>query len=247
MDLVKKASLKLESCSATRDHVTILGRSHDGSQTVHFPTKKSKEYSLSSVVFYLLNSEKTLTEYVTLCKKNNVSPVSYVDRASIQSDICHHSVKMISGFFVQPVYSRPAEKNRPYEIISPERSKNVIVVSSGVSSRIHINNIEGLLCKGVLDPVPFNPLSPDSREICVAGTSYKVCSNVCNFQEEDWKCVRAVFMDHMGTREQVEILPKVPSGCDVFSLSDEKFKSVQILLRNETVRNHGEILKTLKR
>lgn len=246
MDLVKKASSKLESCSATSDLVSILGKSYDGKQTVHFLTRKSKEYSLSSVVFYLLNSEKTLTEYVTLCKKNSISPVSYVDRASIKADIDNYTTEGVSGFFVQPVYTRPAEKDKPYEIIPPVRSKNIIVVPSGVSSRIHIDNIEKLLVEGILDPTPFNPLSPDSKEMTVDGVSYEVRSSVSGFQDEDWRCVRAVFMDHMGTREQVEVLPKVPSDCDVFTLSDEKLKSTQILLRNEIVRNHGEILKALK-
>lgn len=241
MDLVKRASSNLEASSVKDDQASILGRTYDGRQVVRFPTKKTKEYTLSSVVFYLLNSKKTLTEYVTLCKKSGVSPVSYVDRASIQADIESYSAGGVSGFFVQPAYTRPSAYDIP-----PIRNRKIIVVPDGVLSKIHIGNIEKLLADGIFDPVPFNPLSPSSKEILVDGVIYEVHGSVSSFEEEDWQCVRAVFMDFVDVGGLADVLPKMPSGCAVFTLSDERLKSVQILLRGKTVRNHSEILRTLR-
>jgi len=241
MDLLKKASTNPEQCLATNTKVRILDKEYDGKQPVSLPAKTSKEYSLSSVVFYLLHSELSLKEYVTLCKNEGISPISYLDRAPIQSCIENYTPTHVNGFFIKPKY----ERETPYEILSSS-TKAIVSVPDSIVSKIHIGNIERLLKDGVLDPTPYNPLCQKKVEFTIDGLLVEARSDLHNLSDEEWGSVRGVFADTGDYFNGNNLISRVPSTATIFTLSDEKFKSIRILFQNNKVRNLNEIISVLK-
>lgn len=240
MDIIKKASLNLVNCKATKDSVYIFDEEYEGDKAVEFPTKLSKEYNLSAIVFYLLNSNKSITEYLALCKKSKINPISHVDKASIQNGIETYAAKKVPGYFMRPEYTRL----KPYDMeLLPD--KNIIIVPDNISSKIHMGNIEKLLVLGVFEEIPFNPLFGKVHVITINNIDFEVRSDIKNFTDSDWKSIRAIFKDSLQNLDSDEVISKIPRNANIFSLSDEKFKSIQILIKNNKIHNHKEIISSL--
>lgn len=173
-----------------------------------------------------------------LCKKNEIAPISHVDKSKISQYVEEYFEEKIDGFFIWPSY----ERDEPYKIQTDKRS--TIIVSDSVGSKIHIGNIVDLLTNGILQPTPYNPMSEKTVKVNIGGDFY-IRSDITKFTVHDFESVKAVFIESMATSNIS--FNQLPANCMIFSLSDEKTKSFKILLKNGRVRNYQEILSLLRK
>lgn len=241
MDILKKASSALKQCFVTAETVNILGKEYNGKQIVKFPVKLSKDYNLSSIILFFQNSELPLKEYVVLCKNENILPISYVDKSLIKSAIESYASSDVHGFFIKPKY----ERELPYEVVS-STSKSILIVPDSITAKINIGNIEKLLKEGVLESIPYNPLWSKEIEFTIANSVFNVISNCNNLNQKDWRYVKGVFVDSGDFFNNNNFIEKIPKSAKIFTISDEKFKSIRILLKNNVVKNIGEIVSAIK-
>lgn len=246
MDLLKKAYTNINSCGIDGNSILVLGKRYDAEQLVVFPTKKTKNYSLKAVVFFLLNSEKTLKEYMSLCKQSGVLPISHVDKAAILDDIQNFEMAEVKGFFVEPQYVKSCENDQKYEIPNT-RPKNIILVSNSLIAKIHIDNIERLLVEGVLDETMVDPFSRDRKEIKVNETIFTVIRNTEDLREQEWKLVKAAFLENIETEESRNILKNCPRDTAIFTISDVKLKATKLEFSGGILQNHSAILNHFKK
>ncbi|KAM0680178.1 hypothetical protein GINT2_001561 [Glugoides intestinalis] len=246
MDLLKKAYTNIDSCAIDGNSILVLGKRYDAEQIVTFPTKKTKAYSLKDAVFFLLNSEKKSMEYMSLCKQSGVTPISHVDKANILSDIQSFETEEVKGFFVEPQYVRTCEKNIKYEIPTT-RPKNIILVSNSLIAKIHIDNIEKLLLEGVLDETMVDPFSRDRKEIKVAGNIFTVIRNAESLKEQDWKLVKAAFLENIETEESRNILKNSPKDSAIFTIKDVKLKAIKLEFSGGILQNLPTVLNHFKK
>lgn len=237
MDVLKKVNSNPEQCTIEDNRVILQGKEYDGSQLVEFPTKKTKEYNLKSIVFFILNKDKSLKDYMTLCKKNDASPISYVDKTPILEEIQSYKSADIKGFFVDPY----AVNDTSFDIPSIQK-RDVIVVPSSLISGIHIENAEKLLLDGVFEDRSANPLSPSSKDVEIDGCTYKLTKNTTKL---DWSRVLAVFIDESASDECRDMLNHCDKDVLIFSFKDEKFKSVKLEISNGRLKNRENVVKCL--
>lgn len=239
MDILKKAHASIDQCIVDEQSTKFQGKDVDGSQIVIFSSPKSKEYTLRSVLFFLLHSDKPLKEYVTLCKKNNISPISYVDKASILNDIESYEVGTVKGFFVYPSYSDP---NANYSI-SSIKYRNIIIIPFSLTSKIHMGNVEKLLSQGVYEQTPNDPICNNTRRILIKEIPFEITNDYSTIQ--DWEQVKAIFIENSNSPEILEILSKCPKDVVLFTFRNEKFNSFKIEISGSTVKNFQELMSVL--
>lgn len=241
MDILKRVHANPDACEITGDTINIQGREYDGAQTVNFPTKKTKEYSLKAVVFFILNSGKSLRDYMALCKTSEVTPISHVDKSSILSEIQSFVPVTVKGFFISPRY----ESGRAYDV-PMVTMKDIIVVSSSLVSKIHIDNIERLIVEGIFDTSTVNPLSANSKKIKIGENIFIVVNNVEDLRKDDWGRAKAVFIDNSAAPGSEAILTRIPKDAIIFSLEAERFRSVKLEISNGILKNHKKVLEVFK-
>ncbi|ELA41529.1 uncharacterized protein VICG_01393 [Vittaforma corneae ATCC 50505] len=241
MDVLKKAHGNLEACTVNENTVSVQGKHYDANQIVEFPTKKIKDYTLKSVLFFLLNSKKSLKEYMSLCKENGIPSVSHIDKASILAEIQSFVPVAVKGFFISPKY----ESDKKYDVPSI-KSRDLIIVPSSLVSKIHIDNVEKLLTDGVFESSTANPLSQDKRKIYVGGNLFTIIKNIDNFKKEDWDRVKAVFIDNPASEESEEILLNCTRDVAIFTFEQQKFKCVKLEISGSVLKNHAKVLECLR-
>lgn len=239
MDILKRIYVDSNSCKISKTNVTIQGKEIDGEQPVVFPTKTSKSYSLRSVLFLLLNPDKQLKDYLTLCKDNNVKPISYVDKASILQDIMSYEPETVNGFFIYPVYS-DSSLNFEFPNI---KENNVIVIPQCFSSKINIENIESLLIDGIYNIRPYNPRSEPTKQIILNGRSYNAITDYSSIV--DFEQIKAVFIENLDSKDLQLFLKKCPKNIILLTFKNELFKSFKIEVSGSHVVNHKELINEL--
>lgn len=240
MDILKKAHANINQCIVDEQSTKFQGNDLEGSQIVTFSSQKSKEYTLRSVLFFLLHTDKPLKEYVTLCKKNNISPISYVDKASILSDIENYEVGSIKGFFVYPNYSNPDDH---YSICNI-KSRNTIIIPSSLTSKIHMGNVEKLFSEGIYEQKPNDPICNNTRRILIKEIPFEITNDFTTIQ--DWEQIKAVFIENFSSPEAFEILSKCPKDTVLFTFKDERnFNSFKIEISGSTVKNFQDLIDVL--
>lgn len=237
MDILKKVHANPEACQITGDVITVQGKAYDATQIVDFPTKKTKEYTLKSAAFFLINAEMSLRDYMSLCKSNEIASVSHVDKSAILSEVMSYVPIAVKGFFVGQKPATPKSYDVP-----GVRIKDIIIVPGSLISKIHVDNVERLLTDGVLESTTGSPLSKDSKQITVAGKEFTVMNNPDSLQKDEWLRVRAVFIENASAPESEAILLRCPKDAVIFTLEQELFNSVRLELSNEMLRNHKQIL-----
>lgn len=241
MDILKKAHDNLEACTVNESTVSVQEKHYDANQIVKFPTKKTKEYTLRSVLFFLLHSKKPLKEYISLCKENGIPTVSHVDKAPILAEIQTFMPISVKGFFISPNY----ESGKKYDVPSIE-PRDLIIVPSSLMSKIHIDNVEKLLVDGIFESSIVNPLSQDRKDIHIGGNVFTVIKNTDNIKKHDWNRVKAVFIDNTASKEAEKILLDCPRDVVIFTLDYQTFKCVKLDISGKVLKNHAKVLEYLK-
>lgn len=242
MDLLKKAYTNLENCSVDGNTVLIGGEQYDANKIVSFPTKKAKEYTLGSALFFLMNSKKSIKDYIGLCKERNIVSISHIDKANILKDVENYESKSIPGFFVGSGY----EAKRSYDI-PIIKNRDIIILSTGLTSKIHVDNIEKLLLDGVYEASTNNPLSRQELSINLFGKKYTVYKNTESLEKEDWDRIKAIFIEKLATQEAQDTLQKCPKDVHVFTLEQEHIKSsIKLDIRGGILKNHEKVLDCFK-
>lgn len=238
MEILKKASLNIDDCRINKQETTVQGVTVDGSLELAFPSPKSKAYTLRSVLFFLQHKNRTFIEYVTLCKNNGVSPISYVDQASILNDIASYEVCTVKGFFIYPTYSSTSSKY----VIPSIRNRDLIVLPYSLTARIHMGNVEALLSEGRFVPSSPSPLAKRNATIDIGGVPYEVSCGLSAVQ--DWARVRAVFVDEIpadGGATLPYVMERCPAGTFYLSLKDIDSSFMKIEISGGRVKNFAEI------
>lgn len=239
MDILKKAYSNMSHCVVDENSTKLQDKDLDGSKTIDFPTQKSKEYTLRSVLFFLKHPDLSLKEYVTLCKKNNINPISYVDKASIISDIENYESSKVKGFFVYPSYS---DSTVNYSIPSTKQ-KNIILIPYSLTSRVHMGNVEKLLTQGIFEQVPNDFISNFSKKILINEMPFEITNDYLKIS--DWNRVKAVFIENSDSPEVLDILSKCTKGTIFLSFKDTSFNSFKIEMSGSSVKNYQELFQRL--
>ncbi|KAI4292018.1 hypothetical protein PAPHI01_1292 [Pancytospora philotis] len=231
MDLVSKAAKDPEGCRVEGASVQIGGKTYDGDALVEFPSPKQKAYSLSAVVFYLINSAVPLGEYFNLCIQAGVPSVGFLDQLSLKEDLKSYKASEVRGAYVRPVYS----SNRAYAI--PCISDiYYIIVPSDVSSPININNIARLL-------TPDGARAAASPVFKLGDATFWARDEPCDLREGDWEKVKAIFLS--GDPAQLDgwedRFHAAAKAAAVFSLADSQFANAKVRMRDDQLENLGEI------
>lgn len=241
MDILKRAYGNIHQCRVIEDRVEVCGKTYHGDTSVNFPTRKSKQYNLSSVIFYLMNSNTPLAEYVERCQKNKIIPVSYIDHSSIKEDINNFKDFEIPGFFIQPSYMT----NKAYEI--PEVRKYYrILVPNGISSLINIRNISKLLSTGEFERVEAEPFSNITVELSIENLHFKISNNHEDLTEDDWSCMKAVFLDDSEYMASSIDIPKLIKTSAIFTLREKPFKHTKLIIDDNYLKNFENVLSEIK-
>lgn len=234
MDILKKAYSNLEECKVDQNGAFVQGKKYDQQQIITFPTKKSKEYTLGSILFFLINSNKTIGEYMSLCKQNGFLPISHVDKTSILSEIENYEPINIKGFFIGQRY----ENNKEYEVPNIKK-RNIIIVPNSLVSKINLESVERLLIKGSFEYSIANPLSENIKEINIKDQNYKI---VKNSNKNDWDKVKAVFIENSRAEECKKMLLDCPKDVLIFSLEEESFKCIKLEIVDGVLKNREKVL-----
>lgn len=231
MDILKKAFNNLSACTIDTDSVNVCGRSCKNIE-VEFPRKKTTTYNIQTVLFYLLNKERQVEDYIKLCQLNKIQIVRYVDQKSIIEDIQNFQTSGFDGHFIMPVFTN----NRHYTIY--DRGRHTIIVLGNTLATINSSNFCQLF--GVSDGC-----SESKRGMVFEknGSTYTVCDSVENFTDKDWKCVKCLFVDEednnllMMYNEQVE---KLKRKRKIFSANKKVFGEL-VVFKNGEIENLDEI------
>lgn len=244
MDILKKAYSNIKYCSIKKDDVEVCGKIYSKKTPVNFTSNKSKDYTLDSIIFYLMNINTPLTEYVEKCQKEKIMPVSYLDQASIREDINNYSGTVVPGFFVQPTYTN----NRHYDI--PDvRDFYYILVPNDVLSVINIENIEGLLSTGTLSKEHSEPFSKITRDFTFENINFKIINDTDLLSENDWDGVRAVFIndkDYLISKIG-DKMAKLCKTSAIFTMTPRSFQSIRLVFENNKLKNYDEVIDEIKR
>ncbi|KAI5151474.1 hypothetical protein ENBRE01_2163 [Enteropsectra breve] len=241
MDILKRASSSIESCKITQDSVFVNGVKYSAHTAVVFPSKKSKEYNLAAVLFFLINSEIPLADYMVKCKKEGMQAISYPDQASIRMDIANYKPSQVRGFFVSPFHTHHSKN---YEI-PPLSEAHYILVPSDALSPVNKQNLAALLTEGKL----CTGLSlKEDPAFTYNGTKFKIADSTFGFSSQDWHTVAAVFLHDKETQlRQYGI--SLPKEIPKFSLAYES-GCTKLKLQNNNLLNlkevWNEILSSLK-
>lgn len=234
MDIVKRAQGNIASCTVDDKHVVVAGKSYARDIPVDFSTKKTKPYSLDSVVFYLMNRELPLVAYVEQCKKRGIPQVAYLDRASIEGDIASYAELGVPGFFVKPVYTHRKTYNIPYC-----DGSCYIIVPNDVSSPVNVNTFASLLPSSTARHADLG----DAPSVDILGRLFILCDEPAQLRDSDWRGVRAIFLDN--AREQIRgwesRFYEAARKAAVFSLCDEPFRCTKISIKDDKIVNHEDV------
>jgi hypothetical protein len=243
MDILKNASAYLKSCQVSQNEVKIDNKIYKSDTAINFPSAKSKSYTLGSVVFYLINQNMPITEYVTKCQSMNILPVSYIDQTSIKEDISNYTISLPSGHFIEPIYTYM----RKYEIFEPKDCA-IILVSNDLLSSININNIEHVLDTGAVVPKAFLPFSKASKGYEKGSYKFNIYNDASLIKEHEWMNVKAVFLDDSTYYAEglEDNLAKIARKSAFFSFSDKEIKCTKLHLENGKIKNFEEMWNKIK-
>ena len=243
MDILKKATSNMQDCKISDNKVEVLNRSYDGEMIIEFPTKKSKEYNLKSVIFYLMNANIPLKDYVTNCQEKNILPVGYLDQASIKTDINNFKSTSLSGFFFRPVYGTGKKYEIPYE-----NNENYILVSNNILSTINIGNIMDVMDNNYVSNQSVTPFFSESKKYERDGIQYVIYNDASKFTDSDWNKVKVVFLD--GFKSQIKSYEKylalISKNAAIFSFDEtDEINSHRLILEGDKIKNHQEMWKII--
>lgn len=234
MDIVKRACGNIGSCNIDDKHVSVAGRPYSRDVPVDFPSKKTKHYSLDSVVFYLMNRELPLVAYVEQCKRQGIPQVAYLDRVSIENDITGYAELKIPGFFIKPVYTHRKAYNIPYS-----GGYYYIIVPNDVASPINANTVASLLSRAPGQQTGGR----DALSFDFHGHAFRICDDPAQLRDSEWRGVRAIFLAN--ANDQIRgwegRFHEAAKRAAVFSLSDEPFRCTKISIEDDKIANYEDV------
>lgn len=250
MDTLKILYSNISSCTIKQDKIELNGVLIDGTQIISFPSPKSKDYNLKSIVVFLQNSDLSLKDYVKICRQIDVTPVSHVDKSSIIQEIESFEAKKVDGFFIWPEYEDEKFCNNRYNglkkySIPSIKDKNIIIVPYSLTSKIHIDNVSCLLTSGKFENSSADPLSSNIRSLCIKGKDFIITNDVSSFNYENWESVKAMFIDGSDAIDLSDFKNKVPSDATIFSTKDEKFKSFKLDIAQGQLKNYDQVIQKI--
>lgn len=240
MDILKRVVALPQSCRVDGSTVYVGARAIPADTPVAFPRPKSREYTLGSVVFFLLHSNLSFTEYAKKCQEAGITSVNYLDQSAITEDISNYRIMRVDGEFIRPSYS----SHKKYTI--PDLMEEwIILLISDFTSKIRKKELIRLLFECDNNETSHNTHTsvsleasdkkgPDmSSSLTKDGRNFTICDNVQQLTVNDWPKVCAVFVSgRVCADEAIERLKQLPKQAARFAFQTGCTRATSLQLIN---------------